>query len=501
METTNTNDMLFTRCTTDNISGDIGIESENVLPDYCADIERILKCTVTPRITQKHLENMRLTVSGTAFFKMLYLSPEGKISSFETQIPFTKNLETACDESSAYPEVKLKCEYVNCRALSERRFDLRSTLSLKAKIKCKKPISSLETIDEPTAQLKKKKICAVLPVAHTCENFTVMEEYDIDGAAISAVVKMTALENSIESKIVSGKLILKSELEICIAYIAEQSDEIHNVTFKLPVNHVMSVPGAEEEDNVKLKLEIVRMSVEPLGSGENSSAAVEIFFEVCADITRKQDVTVICDAYSTDYDCEIQTKNISIITFEENITKKHSSTVSPDVAFNEILDVFADILSATSEINEQGEIMLKANITVSFLLMGENGPFMSDKTITPEFSLGAKDEFCGCSCEFDVKIASGSVSGSKKNAEIKLSVTCEVTKQEQIPSVESFNILPDCPKEKNRKTALTLYFAEEGEDVFDIAKRYNTSADAVLKENSLSDTYISSQRAVLIPML
>lgn len=501
MEPTTTNDMLYRRCTLTNLSGDIGIESENVLPDYCADIERILKCTVTPRITQKHLENARLSVSGTAFFKLIYLSPEGKISSFETQIPFSKNMDVQCDECDAYPEVRLKCEYVNCRALSERRFELRSTLSLKAKIKCKRPIPRLDESFDRSVQLKKKKMSAVLPITHVCENFTVMEDYDIDGPAISSVVRMTAFENSMESKVVSGKIILKSELEVCVVYIADQSEEIRSATFKLPVNHVMNAPGAEEDDCTNIKLEISRMSVEPLGSGENHSVAIEIFFEACADVTRRQEIELVCDAYSTDYDSENKNTALSVTTLEESVKKKHNLSASPDVNFDEILDVFANIISSSAEINDQGEVILKTEVSVSFLLMGADGPFMNEKTVTAEISLGANESFKNASCETDVKIACEAVQNSKKNAEVKLDICCDIAKNEQTQMLESFKILTDCPKEKNRKTALTLYFAEEGEDVFDIAKRYNTCSDAVMRENELDDTLITMQRAILIPML
>ena len=45
---------------------------------------------------------------------------------------------------------------------------------------------------------------------------------------------------------------------------------------------------------------------------------------------------------------------------------------------------------------------------------------------------------------------------------------------------------------------MTIYYASEGEDVFDIAKRYNTDIDLIIKSNDISGT-LESDMMLLIP--
>ena len=46
---------------------------------------------------------------------------------------------------------------------------------------------------------------------------------------------------------------------------------------------------------------------------------------------------------------------------------------------------------------------------------------------------------------------------------------------------------------------LTLYFADKGERLWDIAKHYNTSMDAVKKENNLEVDSLDQRNMLLIP--
>ena len=49
------------------------VASDLTLPDYCPDILRILKCTVTPRVTGSQVSGERITVDGTVLVRLIYV--------------------------------------------------------------------------------------------------------------------------------------------------------------------------------------------------------------------------------------------------------------------------------------------------------------------------------------------------------------------------------------------------------------------------------------------
>ena len=63
-------------------------------------------------------------------------------------------------------------------------------------------------------------------------------------------------------------------------------------------------------------------------------------------------------------------------------------------------------------------------------------------------------------------------------------------------------IIIDKSKCKKIKTAsLTIYFAEANESIWNIAEKYNTTVDAIIRENNISDGIIDKKCKLLIPRM
>lgn len=52
-----------------------------------------------------------------------------------------------------------------------------------------------------------------------------------------------------------------------------------------------------------------------------------------------------------------------------------------------------------------------------------------------------------------------------------------------------------------RSAALTIFFGKKGESVWEIARQYNTSMEAVMEENALMDEVLEENRMLMIPMI
>ena len=58
----------------------------------------------------------------------------------------------------------------------------------------------------------------------------------------------------------------------------------------------------------------------------------------------------------------------------------------------------------------------------------------------------------------------------------------------------------DKKRVKDKNAALTLYYADEGENLWSIARLYCTSVEAIKLENELTDDIIQAHSMILIPM-
>jgi LysM repeat protein len=74
----------------------------------------------------------------------------------------------------------------------------------------------------------------------------------------------------------------------------------------------------------------------------------------------------------------------------------------------------------------------------------------------------------------------------------------------QMRSIEVINevaVNEEAPKTKDNEYALKLYYAEANEEVWSIAKRYNTGAEAIITENDMESDRIVTPTMLLIPIV
>lgn len=480
-------------------SCEIGVETALVLPDYMGDIEKILRCSLTARASSKRIEGQRLSVGGTAFMRMLYITADGKVESFETQIPFSKNIDLAATGENPAATVRFETEYSNCLAVSPRRVELRGALLMRARVQVSAALSIAVDIDSDGVECKKKCFDADVPLCSICENFTVMEEYELS-APISSVVRMNASPKILEHKIVSGRLIIKGEIDLNIVYVSDEADAVKTAQFTLPVNHFMMVNGAEEGDRADLRLEICRLSAEPIGR-QGSEIAVEVFLEAAAEILRRENFEAVVDSYCIGHESACEKGEISVTTLNKNESKTHQVCVTLDGSISgEVIDVFADVKNVSASANEHGEIMVRADLNSGLLFQDDGEVNTFDKSMPLEISLAANRDYIGAVCDGEIAVVSASRVPNKNEICVTLSVDAKILKNESVPIINNMSISAE-QTVRDPKTAMTIYFAKEGEDVFDIAKRYNTSYRAVMEQNDLNEERLSQNKKILIPMV
>ena len=492
---------LIQRRTVYDGSCEIGLETALVLPDYLGDIERILRCSLVPRASSKRIEGQRLSVGGMAFMRMIYITAEGKVESFETQIPFSKNIDLPSSGENPTATVKFETEYSNCLAVSPRRVELRGALLMRVRVQSSVALSIVKDIENSGVEVKKKKFDAAVPICSCQENFTVMEEYELD-YPISSVVRMNAAAKVLESKVVSGKLIIKGEIELLIIYICDESGQIKNAKFTIPVQHFINADKAEEGDNVRVCLEICSMSAEPITSRMDNQIEVEVLLEAAAEITRNEQIEAVVDCYCIGHESAAEKTDVSVcsLSCDEEKNHQHCIPFDNDVS-GEVIDAFADVKNINCNVNEHGEIMMKADLTGGLLLKTEDGAEIFEKTVPLEISVAADDRYIGAYCDGGLYVLSVSKTPNKNEVCVLLSAKAHIMRDDSVSVINQMAISSETSSPRDSKIALTIYFASEGEDAFDIAKRYNTSARAVMQQNGLDDTYINKPQKILIPMV
>ena len=118
----------------DTLYGQQNIDSDFILPDYYADINKILKCTIKPFNEAVNCSTDKISVAGIAFVSLLYMGDDKKLYNYESEIKYSKVLQANEIEANDNILVQQSVESSNFRALGPKRIEFRANIMISVNI-------------------------------------------------------------------------------------------------------------------------------------------------------------------------------------------------------------------------------------------------------------------------------------------------------------------------------------------------------------------------------
>lgn len=479
------------------------------LPDYCPDIEKILKCSLTPQIQSRTLSGGQLQVEGSCTVSVLYVDGEKKtIRCCEQSVNFTQHFTVRDVSESFVILTKTKPEYINCRALSPRRLSIHGAFSLYAKVIVPKTTRLYMPDDAHLEVRKEELLCACLD--SLCQDqFTVSEEVSVaDKSPVEAVLTSAVTACVTDIKAVTGKLMVSGEISLKLFYLTNvESGETAKMDYILPFSQVIDCVGAQENSRSVVDCEVLSYDIRLKNDVLSETPLIMLDTKIC--VTREgfasRSEQIITDAYSTDYAVALERENISVLSdvlpFREHFIEKTTVQIE-NCRLSGLQDIYADSVSAQIVSADSG---LKAEGKLNLCIIArneENFPVFIERSC--DFSHLIPDTV-DCNEVLFPGVCTGAISyrladDSSIELRCELTVTGGAVRSETRRAVS--NIITDQDKTlPDDGCALTLYFAEAGEELWDIAKSHHTQLGLLTAENELEDGAIDAPRMLLIPKI
>ena len=167
-----------------------------------------------------------------------------------------------------------------------------------------------------------------------------------------------------------------------------------------------------------------------------------------------------------------------------------------------ILDIFTDGVSC-EQINFDSGLKAGGKINICILAVNEDGiPIIIERTCEYEHTFNTASDFNTLqnihphTSSISYRLADDNT--IEIRCELKLCTCAEKT--ERLKVVCGMELFEDKPIVSD-SCALTLYFAKQGESLWNIAKTHNTRLDLLLSENSEENITLDSAQMLLIPKI
>ncbi len=503
---------------------EVPIDLDFSLPDYCPDIQKILKCRVVPNITSRNISGDRLNVEGSAIIRIIYLNSENKtVRCCENSTPFSVSADIKNTPENGIALTFAKSEYVNCRAVSPRKVDIHGALSVCFKIynKSSKQISCFVTgkdiqqkIDTvPTDVLtgigqQQFSLNEVLDI----ENFSDQNSQNNKSGGISSpeiIMNSDVTLTLNDYKVMPNKVVVKGEAVLKILYMDDLSTgNLETVEYTIPVSQIVDVPGADENSKYVLMGEVLshEEQIQTGNSDVKNMISSEIKIAATVMAYQEKEIGVVSDVYSTESDLAVHKETIELAHLKNILNEDYSQKSSVDISETnalKIIDVWPELpIVSTSQEGSGLKFKVKINLCI-LAINSDNVPFYIER-ITEFTQEKTIDDSIG-KLNVSANLVPSSIGYSLSpdgvlNVKINGVISGTVFEFSEIDMITSVESDESQPKNKQDDVILTVYYADEGENLWDIARKYYTSVDAIKQENNISEDTVIKKGMILIPL-
>lgn len=477
------------------------LETELLIPDYLPGIFKIVKALVSLVVLQKQVNGTKYAVDGYLRITLLYQSDgEEGLCAAEQKVPFQKQFELkGGDYKTVFGEIEGEVEYLNCRAVNQRRVDIRGAYYLTARVFGQAQEEIVTVISGEGVQQKVVPVQATSLITQGDKQFT-LEEAMLFEAPPAAVLYTNCRAQLGDVKVVSGKAVVKGEVTAEITYRTEGSSRLLKTEKSLPFNQIIDLEGASESCRCTVRVDIHGCTISAGENGEDTMVSTTCLLN--ARVYKDAEYYAVRDAFSTQYEMEVETKDLVTDllhdTFTNTIEVKVGGPLPDDSA--EIIDCVVT-KGAPELIQTEGGLAIHGKVTAHLVCKNSLGE-MECYDKTGEYTLPKRYDLAPENAtlfgEERVLTCVSGKNGAEAAAEISLVVSGEIL-EKRTAQVVGASQAGDKLDKASDEAALIIYYAQKGEDVFYIAKHYHANPEKITQLAGLTGDIVEEKCQLLIP--
>ncbi len=482
------------------------VDGDIILADNCPDMEEILCADAKAKITAKEYKNGKLMVTGVVIFTGLYM-PDDKCSELKEisrMLDFSTNMDMNGNESTEFL-VTATTEHIGFTLVNSRKLSVKVMVSVKASGYNEKLYEPINEISD--AEFIEKKYSMYVPVSATCTTIEVDDLLTVpeDMEDIGEILKVTSRVTPGDVRVMNGKAMVQGELHLNTIYTAaDEKGSVCCVEHKVPFTEIVEAPNADELCSVDVDFNVLEVNANIKGdiNGDTKIISIESKIEACVKVTKAISEKIIADCYSLQGTTEIKRDKMTIcenvVTDRARISRRQQIEPPQNVRFEKLISCTANPIIKSS-MWEDGTAKIEGILVVYLIYRDDSGVIRC--AVTEQEFDWKKSISTPCNIDASVRLKDVVATLQGDKAEILANIDIDM----KASTFKEVDILVDCDIKEEESTnsmpAMVIYFAKEGDTLWDVAKKYRTKSEKIKKVNNLETETIEQGRRLLIPTM
>ena len=484
-----------------------------IVPDYKPDILNILEVTAFEQIDEKNISRDYVTVSGTINYNILYVSDDAEnyVNNICYKTPFTNQIPVEGWDGDCNCLVKSSVVHTEFNVHNSRKFNVKCALDMSADIYRKLQKEIVVSVNDENKLPCKTNSIDCYNVCSVCEhNFEVEELCSVgDDAHISEVVKHHISVTNSEIKVVANKAIVKGDVSAKVLYLSDNM--LKETVSEIPFTQIIDIDINEADIIPTAEYVVKNTSVTCELDDDATMSKLNIKALVCANVKlfAQNTISYVSDAYSPDFETEISRSDIVVTGIEDTISSQYIVNDFISVTSGDIIEKVLS-LDTIPHIEKSyiadNTIKVLGFVNASLIYKDQSEKISSVYSQLPfdcDIAINHYDanNNSKCICRVNDYSAGYNIDGGNRvNVREVLKLSCELISENQISVIDNIEFDEDVKTDKSGQPGITVYFVQNGDNMWDIAKRYHTTGDEILAVNKLdNDCELSIGQQLIIP--
>ena len=480
------------------VKSELPIETEILIPDYLPPVFKVVKCFADLVVVQTVAAAARLTAEGYLRISVWYQTGDGQLCTAETKMPFSRQAELPA-EGVLHPDAVVtgETEYINCRAVNERRLEVRGAFAVYISVVAEEETEVITALEGDGVYSRSTAVTCERCAAVSEKLITAEEDvtFDVPPEAVLSIDCAGIVE---EAKLLSGKAVLKGSIAARVTYRGADSDALLTAEKTVPFREILDAPGADETCSCFALAQPSGASL--AAAGDESGYTLSVTAALKARVYRPAELTCVMDAFCTTNEMDLTSRDVVFEEPEDTFVRQTEAAVSgalPDSSV-EIIGAFAHVLPPELTENEAGDA-LRGRCLMHILCRNERGEIdCLDKACEYALPLSSGERAeRSVRAWASVRSVSARKTGEEASAVALVEISARVARRRRVQVLTQAVCGEEIPKRTD--AAVIVCYADKGEDVFDVAKHYAASPQAIAAANDVNEGVLDAPARLLIP--
>lgn len=491
-------------------------EWDIIVPDSKPDIGSVLKTDTYANITSREVMQDRAVVNGVLKLNILYISAEDEnpcVKAIETSQNFSHVMELKGLRQNMDLALDASVLSSSTNVINSRKINYSSTISLDACVQDQSEMEFVCELEDENIQTLSKELKSYKTVCEGQNEIVLREDLEVPmgKASIADILKVDVTLMNKEVKPINNKIIVKGELNITTLYNGDLEDTgLQYMEHEVPFTEILDVEGMQEncECDTDFSVTDLQYFAQEDEDGQKRQLCLEAKLKVNTKSYENVTFHAIVDAYSTKYEMDMEKTDYSIDEIVGDINTQLLNKA--DVHFDDIPSISKiysfdakpkiDSISVTN-----GNIKIEGTIQTDILytsLNAEKPIYSVSKEVPFVNHLPCDDAKAGTECEAKIDLMH---SGYNITGDYDIEVRTTLGFRARLKNTSKNNLIKSVTIDEEKtlvkkRPSIVIYFCNENENLWDIAKKYKTTVADIIEANGLSaDKKVVSGIQLLIP--